>query len=165
MKRSVLCSVLKSKLFGKAIFASRKPNAVMPLQNDAELPLGIYPPSFDIVKMHRGEVNPWDGAAAAKSVSLKPLSELHKDKEACKKIHEHLTYGGTFEDVSRFDDDCPCTTLYGYNDDMCPDATQIEISDNGTICYLYYPHGKEKQDEIGNVFALVDFIRSLGYSA
>ena len=81
---------------------------------------------------------------------MKKLSELHKDEESCKIIFESITRG-EFEEVRRFDKIQSTRLIGNYNDFGYPMLSILEIFDDGCI------------EDFGDVFKLVDLIRSLGY--
>lgn len=93
----------------------------------------------------------------------KPISELYLNKEACSAIHKLITRGDFKESHRETTGFHKLTAISGWNNDMCPDATRIEIFDDGEICFLEYRGGRENQLVPGNVFKLVDLIRSFGY--
>ena len=81
---------------------------------------------------------------------MKKLSELHKDEESCKIIFESITRG-ELEEVRRFDKIQSTRLIGNYNDFGYPMLSILEIFDDGCI------------EDFGDVFKLVDLIRSLGY--
>ena len=89
---------------------------------------------------------------------MKKLSELHKDEESCKIIFESIGQV-EFEEVRRFDKIQSTRLIGNYNDFGYPMLSILEIFDDGCISLIV---DGDKED-FGDVFKLVDLIRSLGY--
>lgn len=90
---------------------------------------------------------------------LKPILEITSSKEDCKKVFEFIS-GSEYNDHRHFKSDTDeYLQLTGFDSYNKP--SHVFLYKNGSVMLQ---HGRSDEDA-GNIFAIVDFIRSLGYDA
>lgn len=128
-----------------------------------------YEDVYELVDQHVDDT-PENKEKAARAIhayyfpTYKPLNELHKDIEACRKVFEFIVGGDVEFGEVRYSNDNSFTVLYEFKPGYYGDAEpmhEIIIHKNASILWM---KGEMAISDY-NVFALSDFIRSLGYSA
>ena len=88
--------------------------------------------------------------------TLKLLSELHKDEESCRKVFEFVKWG-VYKNTEIMDN--RIIMIGEYDDSYDTYEVRLAVFYNGSV--ILAMDGVDEDE--GNIFALVDFIRTLGY--
>lgn len=99
----------------------------------------------------------------SQAVQFKPLRDLIDNKADCEMIFKSVFRAPLAKMTSVYADEFS-VQIEGDNGDMVPDYARLEVHYDGSVYCCVDIHGREIDQGPGDIFALVDLIRSLGYA-